>query len=152
MIRIVIRTKLLSLNDALALAMSALKRNKSTWSRGRKKTAYKGSQYSLAKKALTQSVGAEAMQQSEALENTCYTLFFEWYLPDFRKDPDNVYHGTKYALDGLVGADILLNDGFKHTGGGHIHTFFKDAKDPRLEIYFVKGNFNEKLRQLKHEI
>lgn len=148
--RFTVRTKLLDLNKALSLAMTALKRSKTTW-RGRKGGgSYKGSMYSTAKKALTQKIGRE-VEQAE-MENTCYTLFCEWYIPDYRKDPDNITHGLKYVLDGLVGAEILLNDGFKQTGGGIVHTFFKDSKDPRLEIYFVKGNFNEALRALKFTI
>ena len=149
--RFVIRTKLLDLNKALSLAMTALKRSKTTW-RGRKGGgSYKGSMYSAAKKALTQKIGREVEGQAE-MENTCYAIFCEWYIPDYRKDPDNSTHGLKYALDGIVGAEILLNDGHKQTGGGIVHSFFKDSKDPRLELYFVKGNFNEALRALKFTI
>ena len=148
--RFVIRTKLLDLNKALSLAMTALKRSKTSY-RGRKGAgSYKGSMYSTAKKALTKKIGRE-VEQAE-MENTCYTLFCEWYIPDYRKDPDNITHGLKYALDGIVAAEILLNDGFKQTGGGIVHSFFKDSKDPRLELYFVKGNFNEALRALKFTI
>ena len=38
-------------------------------------------------------------------------LVFEWITKHRRVDPDNISHGSKYAIDGLVNAGILPDDG-----------------------------------------
>jgi len=40
-----------------------------------------------------------------------YDVEIEWYVTNNRKDPDNIYFGVKFILDGLVKAGVLKNDG-----------------------------------------
>lgn len=66
-------------------------------------------------------------------------VVFRWYMPDTRKDPDNIAHATKYILDGLQQAGTLTNDGWKQVGGGFLHQFALDKKTPRVEVYLLEG-------------
>lgn len=42
--------------------------------------------------------------------NTRYSLILNWITKNNKKDPDNVYFGVKFILDGLVNAGVLQND------------------------------------------
>lgn len=43
-----------------------------------------------------------------------YDVEITWCVTNNRQDPDNVYSGVKYILDGLVKAKVIKNDGRKN--------------------------------------
>ncbi|KPL21857.1 MAG: hypothetical protein AMJ93_08575 [Anaerolineae bacterium SM23_84] len=60
-------------------------------------------------------------------------ITFLWFVPDRRKDPDNVVFAKKFVLDGLVWAGILPNDGMRwirHLEDG----LAVDRDNPRIEV------------------
>ena len=64
-------------------------------------------------------------------------IVFYWYTRDLRQDPDNVSHGAKYALDGLVEAGILQGDGRKHIRS-LTHLYPEPDRDaPRVRIELI---------------
>ena len=65
-------------------------------------------------------------------------LVFSWTTKDKRVDPDNVSHGAKYAIDGLVNAGILPNDGRKVIRS-LTHLFPEpDPRAPRVDIKLIE--------------
>ena len=57
-----------------------------------------------------------------------------FYVPNRRKDPDNVVAGaTKFLLDGLVEGGVLPNDTMKWIGGLEF-TWEVDEENPRIEV------------------
>ena len=58
---------------------------------------------------------------------------FTWYLPNRRKDPDNIAAGQKIIFDAFQEAGIIENDSRKHVSG-FSHSFELDRKNPRVEI------------------
>lgn len=72
---------------------------------------YKGN--SVKKKA-TDICSFLALQQHLSLDNCIYDVSIVWYQKNQRKDPDNIYFGVKFILDGIVSAGILPNDGQKN--------------------------------------
>lgn len=87
--------------------------------------------YSKMKKELTLSVAWQATHLKPHLQPVSIT--FTWYEPNARRDIDNVRHGAKYILDGLVEAGVLQGDGQKHVQ--QLRDFFYVDKDnPRVLI------------------
>ena len=65
-------------------------------------------------------------------------LIFNWTTKDRRMDLDNVSHGQKYVIDGLVHANILPDDTRK-TVTSILHKFTPpDAKSPRVAIEIIE--------------
>ena len=65
-------------------------------------------------------------------------LVFSWTTKNKRVDPDNISHGAKYAIDGLVNAGILPNDGRKVIRS-LTHLFpDPDPRAPRVEIKLIE--------------
>ena len=65
-------------------------------------------------------------------------LVFEWTTKHKRVDPDNIRHGAKYAIDGLVNAGILPNDGRKVIRS-LTHLFPEpDPRAPRVDIQLIE--------------
>lgn len=62
---------------------------------------------------------------------------FAWHLMKRPKnralDPDNVSHGQKYILDGLVKAGVLVDDSPAQVLALH-HEFHYDTKDPYVTV------------------
>ena len=62
---------------------------------------------------------------------------FTWHLVPKKKnramDPDNVSHGQKYILDGLVKAGVLVDDSPAQVLALH-HEFRYDTKDPYVTV------------------
>lgn len=58
---------------------------------------------------------------------------FMWYVPNKRKDPDNVSFGAKYIFDALVRSGILPDDTMQWVHCIH-HYFLIDKERPRVEI------------------
>lgn len=63
-------------------------------------------------------------------------IIFNWYTRDNSHDPDNVRFIAKAILDGLVKANVLVDDSRKYING-FIDKFYIDAKNPRVEIEFI---------------
>lgn len=73
-------------------------------------------------------------QETEWVKYTCQRLKippildypvqvrFSWYIPNKKKDLDNIVFAKKYILDGLVAAGVLQGDGQKHVN------FISDVK------------------------
>ena len=114
-----------SLNKALDLAKRAVRVRKNRF----KRRTYVGSLYDVEKAKLCKAIAADALTQHNIILTKQYTAIFHWYCQDFRRDPDNIEHGQKYILDGLVRAGILPNDGMKNLGGGKVHCFFRDKRE-----------------------
>jgi hypothetical protein len=95
----------------------------------------RGNRFAAAKikKYETARVRGEALSQHLPRLLRFDQLICVWYTKDARKDADNVAFGTKFILDGLVDAKVLPGDGRKYTGA-ILHSFFVDAKRPRVEV------------------
>ena len=66
-----------------------------------------------------------------------YNVDILWVVCNLRSDPDNISHGIKYILDGLVKAGILKGDGHKQIGTiTHRFTLDKTQKFTYSEITF----------------
>lgn len=64
-------------------------------------------------------------------------ISFRWYLPNKKKDPDNISFAKKYILDAIVKAGILENDGWKQIEG-FTDIFVVDETNPRIEIELME--------------
>ena len=65
-------------------------------------------------------------------------LVFSWVTKNRRVDPDNISHGAKYLIDGLVNAGILPDDG-RRTIRSLTHLFpDPDPKAPRVTIRLIE--------------
>ena len=60
-------------------------------------------------------------------------LNIKYYCKDRRRDPDNIAAAKKFILDGLVGAGVIENDGWKQVKGWS-ESWEKDKENPRIEI------------------
>ena len=75
------------------------------------------------------------------------TIFLEidYYLPNKRKDKDNIAFAKKFILDGLVEAGKIKGDGWKHIiehpvlGTSWIERFKIDKDNPRIEVKVFPG-------------
>ena len=143
--KFIFKTKLLTLNQALDKAKVKLRTKKRT----RNKASYIGSLYDIEARKIKANIAQESLQQHPSLIMTKnYCIKFCWYCKDKRSDPDNILHGVKYILDGMQKSGILPNDGWQNVSGGHIHSFYTDKINPRVEVFFIQGNFNDSLRSL----
>ena len=65
-------------------------------------------------------------------------LVFSWVTKNRRVDPDNISHGAKYLIDGLVNAGILPDDGRKVIRS-LTHLFPPpDPRAPRVDIQLIE--------------
>lgn len=60
-------------------------------------------------------------------------LKFKWFMPNKKKDIDNIAFSKKFLLDALVSNGTIKADGWKGVIG-FTDEFFVDANDPRIEI------------------
>jgi Holliday junction resolvase RusA-like endonuclease len=60
-----------------------------------------------------------------------------WFVPNMRKDKDNIMAGQKFIFDGLQEAGKISNDGWKQIGSV-THRFQVDKLNPRVEIEIVE--------------
>ena len=65
-------------------------------------------------------------------------LVFSWTTKNKRVDPDNVSHGAKYIIDGLVNAGILPNDGRKVIRSLTHYFPEPDPRAPRVDIKLIE--------------
>jgi len=91
------------------------------------------SQYAKLKKELTLSVAVQAMGAGLKPVKRPVEVKFFWYEKNRRRDVDNIAHGAKYILDGLVEGYILQNDTQAYVAQiGHV--FDVDKANPRVEV------------------
>lgn len=81
----------------------------------------------------TWSVCMQVKQQKPPKAPTPARISFQWFVPNKRKDPDNIAFAKKYILDGLVSAGVLENDSHKQIHG-FSDSFCVDKENPRVEI------------------
>ncbi len=85
-----------------------------------------GTNYSTLKKQWTETVWAYA--KSKRLHPVQRaSIRFEWHEKNRLRDPDNVCAFAKFALDGLVKAEVLPGDGWDAIAG-LAHSFIVDPK------------------------
>lgn len=68
------------------------------------------------KKQQTNVVAYLALEQKFKISDKKHDVIFKWYVPDNRKDHDNIAFSKKFILDGLVTANILKDDSPKYIG------------------------------------
>jgi len=91
------------------------------------------SMYSTVKRQQTKKAAYLAKQGLKTVTGPV-DLEFEWTTPNKRMDPDNVSHGAKYIIDGLVQSGILADDSRKVVRSLH-HTFAPpNRKHPRVVV------------------
>lgn len=97
--------------------------------------------YAKKKKQLTDRAQLECLSQYRGA--TIYEqagLYFDWYVKDDKKDPDNISFGSKYIIDGMVKAGVLKDDSLKVIQNGIMHFFTVDSANPRCEVTIVIGS------------
>ena len=110
-----------TLNSVLAASKRHWSLYSTTKRQQTKKAAY------LAKKSLTAVTGPVDLE-------------FAWTTANKRMDPDNVSHGAKYVIDGLVQAGILADDSRKVVRSLY-HTFPPpDRKHPGVVLTLRDDN------------
>lgn len=62
------------------------------------------------KKSLTTKVKLQTMSQTRTQLKGQYDLVLDWYRINKRHDPDNVFFGIKFILDGIAAAKVIPND------------------------------------------
>ena len=60
-------------------------------------------------------------------------LNIAWYEENKKRDPDNVFFGVKYILDGMVEFGTIQNDNQKYVKG-ITNELFVDKDNPRIEV------------------
>lgn len=73
--------------------------------------------YSAMKKSYTDICAAEFRLKSPAKNLAAVFLTFHWIEPNRKRDPDNIAAAKKFIIDGMVRAEIIGNDGWKHVYG-----------------------------------
>lgn len=61
---------------------------------------------------------------------------FRWYVPNKRKDKDNIAFAKKFILDGMLQSGLIENDGWKQVGNFK-DEFYVDKENPRVVIELV---------------
>jgi|TARA_R110000787_G_C13345302_1_gene438597 Holliday junction resolvase RusA-like endonuclease len=82
---------------------------------------------------LTDSVDLTARSQKLHRFKGKVRVDFYWYEENQRRDVDNIRHGAKYILDGLVQGGFIQGDSQKYVVGLR-DEFFVDKKNPRVEV------------------
>lgn len=65
-----------------------------------------------------------------------YNLILNWQVENNKSDPDNIYFGVKFVLDGMVQQGILKNDGRKNISS--IHNNISTSKKYNLEVILME--------------
>ncbi len=60
-------------------------------------------------------------------------IHMDWFVKDKRRDPDNVFVGTKFILDALVTMEVIENDSMKWVKAIS-NTVSHDPKNPRVNV------------------
>lgn len=65
-------------------------------------------------------------------------LTIDYYMPNKRKDKDNIAFMKKFILDGLVDEGVIDNDGWKQISGWK-ERFYIDEENPRIEVFIIES-------------
>jgi len=87
------------------------------------------------KKELTNKVAWLIKAQNVKLNDCLHDINIFWYRTTKKHDPDNVYFGIKFILDGLVKSAVLASDGRKNIR--HIHHYIEQS-DTNYNYCIVK--------------
>jgi len=68
------------------------------------------------KEQQTNSVYYLTRSQKFRIEQKKYDIIFTWFMPNERKDHDNICFAKKFVLDGIIKAGVLPNDNGKYIG------------------------------------
>lgn len=68
--------------------------------------------------------------------DSLFDLIITWNVTSNKRDPDNIYFGVKFILDGLVAAKVIKNDGRKNIR--NIHHYIKTTKKYSIEVELVE--------------
>lgn len=91
----------------------------------------------LIKNTFTDICGNYAIPIKNKIDkNKCYSLILNWEVTNNRSDPDNIYFGVKFILDGMVKRGILKNDGRKNIR--NISNTIKTTKKFNLEVNLIE--------------
>ena len=82
------------------------------------------------KKINTMVCKAAARRLTNINPYALYDVKVTWNVTNKKKDPDNIFFGVKFILDGLVNAGVIKNDGRKNIR--HISHEIYDSK-----MYFI---------------
>lgn len=86
------------------------------------------------KKEETNRVAWEAKSQKlPKVREPLVEVMIDWYVPNEKKDADNIIWAKKFILDGLVEAGILPSDGRKYITA-FTDAVYVDKKYPRVEV------------------
>ena len=71
--------------------------------------------------------------------NSVY-LEITWYVPNLKRDPDNIAAGVKFIFDGLVDAGVIPKDTIAYNRGWKNDDFILDRDNPRVVVkIFERG-------------
>ena len=84
------------------------------------------------KKYATNNVQVEIMSQGRKPIEEVVDVNIYWITPDYKQDPDNVFFGVKFILDGIVKAKVLSQDSRKNIR--HISNKIRTIKNKRFVI------------------
>ena len=85
------------------------------------------------KRTATARVAWEARAQGLAPVTGPVQVHYHWFLPNRRKDLDNVRFAAKFINDGLVEAGVLPDDSMRYIQGLS-DAFDVDRENPRIEV------------------
>lgn len=85
------------------------------------------------KRDATQRVAWEVQAQGLGPVGGAVHVHYHWFLPNRRKDLDNVRFAAKFINDGLVMAGVLPDDSM-HYIRGLSDAFDVDREQPRIEV------------------
>ena len=90
-------------------------------------SAERSSRYAAAEIKQTETHRVKIACKEQKLEPTLtkHDYTFTWYVPNLKKDPDNISFAVKFIFDGLKEAGVIPNDGMKHVGNIS-HIFIHD--------------------------
>ena len=95
--------------------------------------------YGRIKKKVCHDIGWEVKAQLPGIYlRARSSLIIHWYVPDRRKDPDNVYAAGKYILDGFRDGGLVQNDGHKWFADT-LNQISVDPAYPRAEVLILVG-------------
>lgn len=91
------------------------------------------------KKQFTDICGMFAKKvKSKIKKDTKYSFVINWTVKNNKKDPDNIYFGIKFILDGMVKSGVLQNDTRRFVGS--IHHNISTGSKYNVEVNLTEDN------------
>jgi hypothetical protein len=111
-------------------------------------------QYSQLKKKIDTDIRLQIKMQKVPKISAPVAIIIQWYEPNKKRDPDNVFSGVKFILDAMqdrytyqtigkkrqkfvTSTGIWKDDNYQHFPGGLLHTLEIDPSNPRIEVYIL---------------